>query len=77
MQATSKGSDQAAHMRRLVCGFAGRTYHIVRKSHVAAHINGVKLLFPSCFLEKKKIRNQPKLFDETWTPTSFLKRYFT
>ena len=27
-QATSKGSDQTAHMRRLICGFAGRTYHI-------------------------------------------------
>ena len=29
MQATSKGSDQTAHMRRLISGFAGRTYHIV------------------------------------------------
>ena len=28
-QATSKGSDQTARMRRLICGFAGRTYHIV------------------------------------------------
>ena len=27
-QVTSKGSDQTAHMRRLICGFAGRTYHI-------------------------------------------------
>ena len=27
-QATSKGSDQTAHMRRLICGFAGRTHHI-------------------------------------------------
>ena len=27
--ATSKGSDQTAHMRRLIWGFAGRTYHIV------------------------------------------------
>ena len=27
-QATSKGSDQTAHMRWLICGFAGRTYHI-------------------------------------------------
>ena len=26
---TSKGSDQTARMRRLICGFAGRTYHIV------------------------------------------------
>ena len=26
---TSKGSDQTAHMRRLICGFAGRIYHIV------------------------------------------------
>ena len=29
LQATSKGSDQTAHMRRLIGGFAGRTYHIV------------------------------------------------
>ena len=29
MQATSKDSDQTAHMRRLILGFAGRTYHIV------------------------------------------------
>ena len=29
IQATSKGSDQTAHMRRLVWAFAGRTYHIV------------------------------------------------
>ena len=28
-QATSKGSDQTARMRRLVCAFAGRTYLIV------------------------------------------------
>ena len=27
--ATSKGSDQTARMRRLIWGFAGRTYHIV------------------------------------------------
>ena len=26
---TSKGSDQSAHMRRLVWAFAGRKYHIV------------------------------------------------
>ena len=29
IQATSKDSDQTAHMRRLVWAFAGRTYHIV------------------------------------------------
>ena len=29
MQATSKGSDQTARTRRLIWGFAGRTYHIV------------------------------------------------
>ena len=29
MQATSKGSDQTARMRRLNWCFAGRTYHIV------------------------------------------------
>ena len=29
IQATSKGSDQTARMRRLVWAFAGRTYHIV------------------------------------------------
>ena len=29
-QATSKGSDQTARMRRLIWGFAGRKYHIVR-----------------------------------------------
>ena len=29
MQATSKGSDKTAHMRRLIRGFAGRIYHIV------------------------------------------------
>ena len=29
MQATSKGSDQTAHMRRLIWGFADHTYHIV------------------------------------------------
>ena len=28
-QATSKGSDRTARMRRLIWGFAGRTYHIV------------------------------------------------
>ena len=28
MQAARKGSDQTAHMRRLIWGFAGRTYHI-------------------------------------------------
>ena len=28
-QATIKGSDQTARMRRLIRGFAGRTYHIV------------------------------------------------
>ena len=33
MQAISKGSDQTAGMRRLICGCAGRTYQIVRKSH--------------------------------------------
>ena len=30
IQATSKGSDQTARMRRLIWGFTGRTYHIVR-----------------------------------------------
>ena len=29
MQATSKGSDQTARMRRLIWGFAGSTYQIV------------------------------------------------
>ena len=29
IQATSKGSDQSAHMRRLVWAFAGRTFQIV------------------------------------------------
>ena len=29
MQAKSKGSDQTARMCRLICGFAGRSYHIV------------------------------------------------
>ena len=29
MPATSKVSDQTAHMRRLIWDFAGRTYHIV------------------------------------------------
>ena len=38
MQATSKGSDQTARVRRLIWGFAGRTYHIVWKSHVAAQL---------------------------------------
>ena len=28
-KATSKGSDQTAHMRRLIWGITGRTYHIV------------------------------------------------
>ena len=28
IQATSKGSDQTARIRRLIWGFAGRTYHI-------------------------------------------------
>ena len=30
IQATSKGSDQTARMRRLIWAFVGRTYHIVR-----------------------------------------------
>ena len=29
IQATSKGSDQTVHVRRLVWAFAGHTYHIV------------------------------------------------
>ena len=29
MQVTSKGSDQTARMRRLIYGFAGRTYYTV------------------------------------------------
>ena len=29
IQATNKGSDQTARMRRLIWGFVGRTYHIV------------------------------------------------
>ena len=29
IQATSIGSDQSAHMRRLIWAFAGRTYHVV------------------------------------------------
>ena len=29
IQATSKGSDQTARMRKLIRGFAGRTYYIV------------------------------------------------
>ena len=29
IQVTSKGSDQTARMRRLIRGFAGRTYHNV------------------------------------------------
>ena len=29
IQAASKDSDQTAHMRRLILGFAGRTYHVV------------------------------------------------
>ena len=29
IRATSKGSDQTVHMHSLICGFAGRTYHIV------------------------------------------------
>ena len=28
-QATSNGSDQTAHLRKLVCAFAGNTCHIV------------------------------------------------
>ena len=33
MKATSKDSDQTARMRRLIWGFAGRTYLIVRGSY--------------------------------------------
>ena len=29
IEATSKDSDQTVRMRRLIWGFAGRTYHIV------------------------------------------------
>ena len=29
IQATSKGTDQIARMRRLIWGFAGHTYHSV------------------------------------------------
>ena len=29
IQVTRKGSDQTAHMHRLICGFVGCTYHIV------------------------------------------------
>ena len=30
IQAPIKGSDQTAHMRRLILDFVGHTYHIVR-----------------------------------------------
>ena len=40
MQVTSKGSDQTAHMRRLISGFAGCTYHIV--GNLMLRLNYVK-----------------------------------
>ena len=41
MRATCKGSDQTAHMRRLLRGFAGRTYHIV--GNIMSRLKCVKL----------------------------------
>ena len=41
---TSKGSDQTAHMRRLIWGFAGRTYHSVGNL-LSRLINMMKIVF--------------------------------
>ena len=43
---TRKGSDQIAHKRRLILGFAGRTYD---KSHAAAQLY-VKYHPKSCYI---------------------------
>ena len=61
MQATSKGSDQTARMRRLVLAFVGRTYHIVGNlmSGVILHLLWVPFLealyIPDPTYYKKKI----------------------
>ena len=52
MQATSKGPDQTAHMRRLVWGFAGRTYPHCWKYHVTAHIALAMLLLSDIVIER-------------------------
>ena len=47
IQATSKGSDQTARMRRLFWAFAGRTYHIVgdHMPRFIFQLNGVFITF--------------------------------
>ena len=47
IQVTSKGYDQTGHMRRLIWGFAGRTYHTVGNPMP-------RLMYLSCILKKKK-----------------------
>ena len=56
IQATSKGSDQTAGMRRLICSFVGRTYHIVGNllSRLKCCISSGSALFA----KKKKINPQ-------------------
>ena len=48
IQAISKGTDQTARMRRLIWGFAGRTYHIVR--NLMSRLNYLGLLDPRTLL---------------------------
>ena len=58
MDATSKGSDQTARKRRLILGFAGRTYHIVG-NFVSMLINVFK--FSSCYWCIRRARNKGTL----------------
>ena len=51
IRVTSKGSDQSAHMRRLIRGFAGRAYHIVGNlmSRLTCSCEVCCLVFQQCF----------------------------
>ena len=50
MQTASNGSDQSAHMRRLIWGFAGRIFHIVENLML-------QLIWKGTFLQGDKYQN--------------------
>ena len=69
-QATSKGSDQTVCMRRLVWGFAGRTFHIVgnlmsRLTYTCMRIYVAYFLWCACIFILRL--NHQNIHTHTWT----------
>ena len=55
MQMTCKGSDQTARKRRLIRGFAGRTYHIV--GNLMLRLKYSQLLFNQILMPWVNVQN--------------------